>query len=51
MVIGPRYRPKTLRSCAAGDGACGAGDNPVSHVLYPVNGMTCRGADFAASRL
>jgi cutinase len=51
IVIGPLYKPKTLELCAEGDSICGAGGSPVSHTLYPVNGMTNQAADFAASHL
>jgi cutinase len=54
IVIGPLYAPKTLELCAAGDTICDgeAGGGPsFAHAEYPVNGMTARAADFAASHL
>lgn len=54
IVIGPLYAPKTDDLCAPGDTICDgdAGGVPsLAHAEYPVNGMTARGADFAASHL
>ncbi|MBX9639753.1 MAG: cutinase family protein [Mycobacteriaceae bacterium] len=51
LVIGPSFAAKTLRLCAPGDGICGAGNSPVAHTSYPVNGQVDQGADFAAGRL
>lgn len=54
ITIGPLYAPKTLELCAPDDticdGATGAPPN-LAHISYPMNGMTGRAADFAASRL
>jgi cutinase-like protein len=51
IAIGPLYQPKTLKLCAPGDSICGAGNDPVAHGLYPVNGMTSEAASYAASHL
>lgn len=51
IVIGPSYQAKTLELCAPGDGICGAGNSPVAHTSYPVNGQVDQGADFAAGKL
>ena len=51
IVIGPLYQPKTLELCAPGDAICGAGDSPVAHISYAVNGMTGQAANYAVSRL
>jgi cutinase len=51
IAIGPLYQPKTLKLCAPGDSICGAGNDPVAHALYAVNGMTGQAANFAASHL
>lgn len=51
ITIGPLYQPKTIELCANGDGVCGAGNDPVAHVSYAMNGMTSQGADFAARHL
>lgn len=49
--IGPLFQPKILELCAPGDGICGAGDNPVAHMSYPMNGMAGQAAAFAAEHL
>jgi hypothetical protein len=54
IVIGPRYVPKTIDLCAAGDTICNgdAGGGPnFAHAAYSVNGMVGQAADFAASHL
>lgn len=52
--VGPLYAPKTLELCDPGDTICSGtpdGGPTIAHVLYPVNGMTAQGADYATSRL
>jgi cutinase len=51
IAIGPLYQPKTLKLCAPGDSICGAGNDPVAHGLYALNGMTGQAASYAASHL
>lgn len=54
IVIGPRYVPKIIELCAAGDTICNgdAGGAPsFAHAAYPVNGMIGEAAGFAASHL
>jgi cutinase len=51
IVIGPLYKPKTVKLCAQGDAICGAGNSPTAHTAYAVNGMTGQAAEFAASHL
>lgn len=54
MNVGPRYRPKTVTYCIAGDVVCdGApvGQPNALHVLYGVNGMNVQAAQYAAARL
>jgi hypothetical protein len=47
------YQAKTIQLCADGDDICtGAGTTPgLPHTVYPVNGMTGQGAEFAATHL
>ncbi|MCM3896315.1 MULTISPECIES: cutinase family protein [Gordonia] len=54
MNVGPRYKPKTVTYCIAGDVVCdGApvGQPNGLHVLYAVNGMNVQAAQYAAARL
>jgi cutinase len=54
IVIGPRYKPKTIDLCATGDTICNgdAGGAPsFAHVEYPMNGMVGQAAGFAANHL
>lgn len=52
VVIGPLYRAKTIKVCAAEDPICSDGMNFAVHMNYPSNGaMIDQGATFAATRL
>lgn len=53
MRVGAAYRAKTVSYCAPGDNICDGspvGQPNAAHLLYPVNGMTVAGAEFAARR-
>jgi hypothetical protein len=54
IVIGPRYVPKTIELCAAGDSICNGepgGAPSFAHAEYPLNGMVGQAAGFAAGHL
>lgn len=53
MHVGTAYRAKTVSFCVADDNVCNGspvGQPTAAHLLYPVNGMTAAGAEFAARR-
>jgi cutinase len=52
IVIGSRYVPKTIDLCNAGDPICNPdGDDNMAHVMYGIDGLVNRAADFAAQRI
>ena len=54
MVIGPRYKDKTIELCEPGDTICDgtpAGVPNFAHSAYLLNGMPGQAADFTMSRL
>ncbi|HZQ31715.1 MAG TPA: cutinase family protein [Mycobacterium sp.] len=51
IVIGPRYKAKTLELCADGDVICSDQGDFGAHGLYTVNGLPNQGAQYAASKL
>ena len=52
ITVGHLYSGKTIDLCIPEDPICSPGGNDNgTHVLYAVNGMTGRAADFAAGRL
>lgn len=54
MVIGPRYKDKTIELCEPGDTICDgtpAGVPNFAHTAYVLNGMPGQAADFTVGRL
>jgi cutinase len=52
ITVGQLYSGKTIDLCIPEDPICSpVGNDNGAHTLYAVNGMTGRGADFAAGRL
>ncbi|CDO21215.1 serine esterase, cutinase [Mycolicibacterium mageritense DSM 44476 = CIP 104973] len=54
MVIGPRYKDKTIELCEPGDTICDgtpAGAPSFAHGAYVFNGMPAQAADFTVGRL
>ncbi|MDH6196125.1 cutinase [Mycobacterium frederiksbergense] len=54
MVIGPRYKDKTIELCEPGDSICDgtpAGMPSFAHGAYVFNGMPAQAADFTVTRL
>jgi cutinase len=52
ITVGHLYTGKTTEFCIPEDPICSPGGNDNgAHTLYPVNGMTDQGADYAAQRL